>query len=408
VVALQHGKIRASDLPPDLQTDRSFLIGAVNKNTKIWYSLPDNFKNDISFARSITSYTDRDATAEILGELPPLVNERDVWSAIICNSPALRDWVVYSLVVSKAPTVIQSDRELMLKACSKNPDIIYDVLDETFARDGDFVRDLLTLDPQLLQALSLETQQMFPELVREFLPKALRNINRESKSVVRRARCISLARDIVSEFWQNRDFIRAWFQAGGPFCSGASFMASLKDDTEVFLWMAASFPKDDPDGMVLSFKCASATLLGDRDFMLQAIEHNPHIFHAARDSLRSDFDVWLVAFGGTPGEHPYIASDRWPRIRVGIAEFVPCVQAELHKHDTFVKSFVCGMSQRPNASPTALVLLNQGEATAQNYKQLIAVYLDIPTGRRLRMLRNASRVLPSVLTSVAKMAVEDL
>ena len=173
-------------------------------------------------------------------------------------------------------------------------------------------------------------------------------------------------------------------------------------------WMAEYFPKDDPAGMLRSFACASASSLEDKDFMLQAIEHNPHIFHAARDSLRSDFDVWLVAFGGTPGEHPYVARDTWPRLRVGIAEFVPRVETELQKHDTFVKSFVCGMSQRPNTSPTALVLLNQGEATAQNYKQLIAVYLDIPTGRRLRMLRNASRVLPSVLTSVARMDVENL
>ena len=153
VVALQHDKIRASDLPADLQTDRAFLIGAVNKNTKIWYSLPDNFKNDISFARSITSYTHHGATEEILGEFPPLANERDVWSAIICNSPKLGE-LVYSLVVSKAPPVIRSDRELMLKACSIDPEILVDVLGETFARDGDFVRDLLTLDPQLLARTS--------------------------------------------------------------------------------------------------------------------------------------------------------------------------------------------------------------------------------------------------------------
>ena len=180
-------------------------------------------------------------------------------------------------------------------------------------------------------------------------------------------------------------------------------MESLKGDREVFLWMAANFPKDDPAGLVKSFEYASPALRSNKGFMLQAIEHNPDVYHTVHSDLLSNFDVFLMAFGGTAGKHPAITTESWMRLRAVIRQCGLRVEEELVKQETFVKTLLCGISlNQANTTPTtALVLLNQGESTALSYKRLIAEYLDVPTGKRLRMVRQASRNLTSVLATVA-------
>lgn len=402
MAALKHGKTKVGELRADLKNDRDFLIAAASENSTVWYSLPPALRNDVNFARSLTSYTDEEFVFDILGKFPDLANERNVWMAIF-NEPEKPNVSYYDLVGAHAPPVILSDQELMIKACALDGDILVDHVDDTLSRNRDFLRDLLTLKPSVLRHIPDATQRMFQNIVIEFLPKALQEIFRTSKESLPQQSCRWLAESIPDDLWRDRNVVRTWFQSGGPFLPNPS-MESLNGDREVFLWIAKFSPEDDRYGVVGSFNYASAAICSDKAFMLEAIQLNPNIFHAAHEDLRNDFDVFLTAFGGTPGKHPYITSDTWRRLRRGgIAEFVPRIEVELQKHETFVKTLLCGMSQHAgDASSTSLALLNQGETTSLSYKRLIAAYLDVPTGKRLGMLHNASRILLSVLTVVAQ------
>ena len=89
------------------------------------------------------------------------------------------------------------------------------------------------------------------------------------------------------------------------------------------------------------------------------------------------------------------------------AEFGQRIQSELQLHDTsctLVKLVLCGMKSaelRQETRKTSLPLLNQGKATALHYRQLIADFIGLPTGKRLRKLRNASTNLGSLVPTVA-------
>lgn len=178
-------------------------------------------------------------------------------------------------------------------------------------------------------------------------------------------------------------------------------MDHLKSDKEVFLWLSEHFPKKQGKRkrFVMSFQHASQTLKTDKAFMLKAIALNPNVYHTAPQSLKNDFDVWLLAVGGTAGQHPLIDQRKWTALRETFVTFIARVRAELQNYETYQGTFLFGMTQQQ--PDNALTLLSQGEATSLNYKRLVAEYLDVPTGKRLRMLRKAVTNLVAVFETVA-------
>jgi len=393
LAALKHEDISAEDLPISLQEDRSFLISAVNKDSDFWFGLPQILKDDIDFARSISSFTD-DALPEILFQrFAVLRNERNIWLNIF-KDPNVPELDYYMLVDNFAPQAIRADREIMLKACSFQDPILKDFVDTDLSGDHEFLVALLTENPAALRSIPDTAQQTFPDLIVRFLPNAVRRVKRSPAWYGLK----SLACGISLDLWRNnRSIARAYFQAGGAFLD-LRCMDHLKGDKEVFLWIAKYYPRDDLS-IVQSFQYALLSIAIDKAFMMKAVELNPNIYHAApEETLQKDFDMLLVAFGGTPGRYPLIDRAHWTQMRETIADFIPRVQKDLQNYKTFVGTLLFGMTQKQNS----LALLNQGDSTALNYKRLIAAYLDVPTGKKLRMLRNASESLNSAFATVAR------
>jgi len=377
------------DLPPRFQNDRGFLLDAVNEDSYIWFQLPDALKNDIDFAKGIACFTADELPAALFENFPELCNDRNFWLAIFDAASCLS---VYSLVYRYAPDAIRSDYEIMLKACAAEPIILQNFVGANLSENRDFLEELLTLKPRALESMPPTSMQMFSELVIRFLPKVLLTLsNHRSKHFAKR---------IPADLWRNnRDIVLTWFKSGGRFFDIAR-MEHLKGDKEIFLLIAKHFPKERKfRSLVDSFKLALPALTSDKEFMLQAIALNPDIYHTASAELKKDFDVWLTAFGGTPGKFPAVNEENWTGLRGTVADFISCVETELQNHQTFVCTLLFGMNQQ---SGSALHLLNQGEPTALNYKRLIAVYLEVPTGKRLHQLRTATTNLASVLKDVAR------
>jgi len=175
-------------------------------------------------------------------------------------------------------------------------------------------------------------------------------------------------------------------------------MEHLKGDKEAFLLIAKHFIICKHHYEVArSLKLALPALTSDKDFMLQLIELNPNIYHAASNELRKDFEVLLVAFGNAQGKFPVATRGNWSGRT--LANFISRVKLELRHYEIFVGTVLFGMTRQPEI---ALDLLNQGEPTAVNYKRLIVAFVDVPTGKRLHLLRTATANLVSVLEAVAR------
>jgi len=405
--ALKHDKITYDDLPTDLKTNQPFLVSAVIENSKVWMTLPDQLRNDIDFARSLTAFTDFYVFKKMLGTFPGLQNERGLWLALIrFPEPDAFDidhfWHIFN---DYAPPNIRADPSIMLTACAICHRLLVTCVDNSLSQSHDFLTGVLRSAPEALLVVPQASLAMFPVLIQKFLSNALHSFGRRLKAVNMRNRCTALAKNLPNEFWASRENLKIWFQSGGPFIESIAGLRTLSRDEEVFLWIAKYCPKDDGVGLWSSFGHASQHLRHKKAFMLTAILLNPNAYHAAMPTLQNDFDVWLAAFGGTPGMHPSIDSvDTWIVLRESIAEFGVRVQEELQRMDVFLNTFLAGMSHPKSsggAVPSSLLLLNQGETTSVNYKSLIAAYLDVPTGKRLQMLRNSLVNLGSVCISVA-------
>ena len=156
---------------------------------------------------------------------------------------------------------------------------------------------------------------------------------------------------------------------------------------EVFLWLAKYFPKKFGADVNTSFRQAAASLRDDKVFMRQAIAFNPHIYLAASDALKKDFDIRLAFLGNDTDPMQCMPKGE---IKVLAKAMGSRVDEELKTHETFVKTVLCSMSTQQNGS---LAFLDQGNETWLIYKRLVADYLGVPTGKRLRMLRNASKII---------------
>jgi len=300
MAALVHRKIKAEDLPQPFLSDRDFLLLAVIQSSLVWLDLPFELKIDIGFAKSITTFTNNSVLDKIIMKIPRIVEERKFWLAVFDKpkSPRFSDSFSYRRVILRefAPPSIHLDHEIMLKACMADP-LVFKLLaktsnDGSLVQDRKFISDLLQRKPEILgiyeDIFSADTMRMFPDLFVKALPQVLHSIGQQDQHPDF-GECECDFEDIVErfpdEFWTNRDFIRAWFQSGGPFL-GNQEMVSLKDDKEVLLCIAKFDSKDDPQGMVGSFRKASPVLRADATYMLQVIGINPNIYHALPSKIK--------------------------------------------------------------------------------------------------------------------------
>ena len=236
LAALRNNSVIFLALPASLQNDREFLLRAVKENSAVWRYLPLAFRNDSSFARNIVSFRDGRLVLEVFDMLPSLQSERDMWKAVV-NSAADHNFQLESYI----PHEIRSDR-------------------------------------------SHEVQLLYPDLVANTFQVYGAYCGEEYED---------LASRLAPELWNKRAVLKAWCFVGGPFVENC-FPDSLKDDKEMFLWIAEYC---EGEYCEISFESASPALLGDKEFMLQAVEHYPGLFEQAPFALRQDYDLGLAAFG---------------------------------------------------------------------------------------------------------------
>jgi len=303
------------------------------------------------------------------------------------------------------------DEELMIKACVKKPSCLR-TMDPSLKRNRNFVREVLLGNPLALERVY---SSAFPEpdllgcmdgnLLAEVLmvdPVALKFVPHDQQrlepNVVMDAfgqlgrrqqlnwnTAADIAHKIAPDLWQNRAMLLQWFRSGLPFTFSFHLMGSLADDQEVFLLIAEHCQQEHRRR---SFQYASQALHANKEFMRKAIELDASLFGFASGALQQDFDLALLGFAA---EDPavvgaYLNEHHHPAQRHVVESFHRQVQGMLSVHGAFL-TFLCCMSPR---SGSTLTVLDQGSETSQDFKQLIAAFLDVPIGKKLHRLRRAN------------------
>jgi len=314
--ALYHDKMKRSDLPDELahvvldmgfisaddytiQQDRSYLRGRIERSEIKWQSLPA-FRDDITFARSISSFCNLDTVEEIFQQFPELCQDQNFWINLLSNfydEDSLSSGTLTEFLDSFAPAEILSDSVIMKMVIDHEDvgeigglDECFALVDHSLKSRRDFIEPLLDLDPTLLEGLSRENMENFPGLVKETLPNYANEATNFDVQYI-----YGFAEKVPPSLWLDRSFVLAWFGSGLPFVTvhedGTSFFPEAwKNDKLIFLLLASQHQD--------SFEHAAPALRGDKDFMLQVVERDPSFLLFAPAHLQQDFDLVLRAFSG--------------------------------------------------------------------------------------------------------------
>lgn len=226
---------------------------------KAWHSLPDMYKNDVEFARTVKMPQDLRSTIKVLDDIfqchPFLRSDQDFWMKLISSIASGH----LSAVLKYAATDILANRVVMLTACKCNYHSVIDFIDPSLWGKRDFVEDLVECRSkgnkiQLLnQFLPHQVQTEWPDLFAKSL--AQYNLNKcTSWNVV--------AQNLIAPGVLHNRIVKA----GGKFFDHI-FPTEWKCDKEIFL-LIAKHPSCGDD----SFVHASPALTSDKDFMLQAVK----------------------------------------------------------------------------------------------------------------------------------------
>lgn len=424
LLGLQRGYVTADDCAclqdPDTLEDL-ILDGYLVR----WQEVPAPFRNDIQFARSVSSIIARISMLEgIFEQFPMLCRDRRFWIDMLEGFDEFgKSFDVSELIENCAPAEIRSDPTIMKMAVIK--DFGYDCfiyhIDPSLKSRRDFMEPVLEAKPNFLFRLSRQNMENFPELVKATLSRFAEEDSNETRSVLfaeetnaphsvfNNETVAEFAEEVPTQCWQDRSFVMEWLYAGFPFIAthsdGTNFFPSeWRNDKQLFLLLAEKTGRR-PSRVTLSrvnfgsFGCAAPHLFFDKNFMLELVKHDPSLLHCAPIHLQQDFDLALLAFSSKKYhlvQHYFEKLDyeTYQGQRKFALEFLASIKALPKMRKIFQRSVLPLINSTDQSS--ALSILNQGTETSAGFLQLLKDFL-VPSEKQIGMMRRACRTLPKVL-----------
>ena len=368
------------------------MLQAVKENPDLWRTLPADFENDFAFVGVIVKFKHVLVSA-VFEHFPDSRNDRDLWSKVIDSAKRLEE---ASRVFNEyAPEIIRADQDIMTRAYDRFTDLLQ-YADPSLFENRDFAEHVLVgakkwqdLD-QPYRYIPHDAQLRWSDLMMQSFPKRIAEFNSLTCMLEH------WAGQLAPELRNDRNAMKAWFQGGGPFFDRL-FPSAWKEDKEIFLWIAKHC---ESIAVGISFQLASPKLKKSKDFMLQAIEHNAHLFLQAPEVLQKDFAVVVTALAssasfreGDSMAHNFFHCHKDDVGRDFVAFLRDGVEERLGCHGTFMGLVLPGM-RFGGTDSTALALLDQGSDTANSYTMRIADFVGVPYGKELRRLRRAQQNIP--------------
>jgi hypothetical protein len=375
--ALAHG-MRLRYCPYDYQTDRAFLLDAMDRKALLYMEFNRSTQMDKEIAKA--AICSPSSTPQVIAralEHADLEMCRDVVLSI-CH----RGDVDFCRDLFQQAN-FKDDKEIVLAVLKKDPKL-FSQATERLQRDPDVILAAIEESTAIdvIRAVSPETQQAHPEIVCKAIQHTSRRLMRHLRTYIR-----------PESLWSNRDVAIAWIRRGNRVLDA---FENLLQDPEVALEIAHySF---------MEFSRVSENLRGDMDFMMKAVSRNGRVFRFTVSRLLANKQLAIAAVANT--------ADALVGTTTSREELTTYCQEKLDLQKTFVMDFLRGIAiSKPHVPPakrSQLSLLDRGVETSQAFKQLIASFLGVPVGTDLALMRVAlaNLKLPVSTTSIDLAAAE--
>ena len=289
-------------------------------------------------------------------------------------------------MIEHAPPEILASRPLMSKACQINAATLRHVSYE-LKMDRDLIAQVLRVNFQSLVHVSKEAQRRHPDLVRMAVELFSSSYYETEDVITTLAALQSFADLIAPKYFQNRENVVHWTKEARLMWPPLDALTgSWHDDHEIILNIAKHCKI--LTHQLTAFAFAAPSLMGDKSFMLQAVEYCGLLVTYSTGNLWKDFDIALILFAQSRSNIAWYREISWPRItgctcaerRVFVLQFQKKVAEMIDQHNYFCKTFLPALSPG-SGSPAA----NLGA----EHLRCLAEFLGVPTGKQLRLLRQA-------------------
>jgi len=337
--------------------------------------LPGALRDDPDFGSRIASLYPE----QVLRRWDHLRGDPAVWERIITNRQQKCWCDIFDLFqLGLAPDLVLSNEDLMKKACSIDHRIV------SFATPQlgfGFVSDVVEKNPLALAHVSEEVVERHPEFIILHMKPFVRRSHWNNCDSIRH-----LADKLGNRLSVPSMLSQAWFRAGLPLIEHRDLLV-WKDNESVLLLIARQAPCHNwASG---SFRLASDRLLGDKDFMKEAVQINGRLFWNASPELRrSNFELAMLALASEQ-----MKKCAYREFREEKQQLLAKARVSLEEHNAF-RMFLRGITvacPNPNAHP--LSMLNQ-TGIKMHIAEFVGVYGEScfegwPRGRLLRNTRLA-------------------
>lgn len=395
--ALKYRKISFEDIPEDLQRNhkdialygilynhlqaddcscfsQEFFRKVLEDDEINWDQLPSTFRNDASFALSISRFSSIQLPEQILEHFREIRHDRSFWRKIL-EDPELK---VHGLL-KYLPAELRSDEDFMLDMCQVCT-TAFELVDGNLASNSEFLKSALERNAAVLRFVPHETQELHQDLVVKTIPLLSSGDHMKAE--------FAIAGAIVPSFWNQFDFAMTWMS------SGLGFPTHALDDSQLTAWRN--------DRRLCSAGAIHSKVMyyipsiykEEADFMLEVMDHHPELYANAAGDAKKDQWVMTTAFASCPN----IAKDHFLALHLegkekDISDYLDFLEVQLGPFKIFCKYILANMlsTQSVGDTGTALTLLNQGMETSIEYKRRLAQYIGIPTGKWLWRLQQAEK-----------------
>jgi hypothetical protein len=402
--------------PPQLKEDPELLLQALMTGLNM-RDIPVSFKQDVHFlkqALGVNSHLYHELHPKLQGELM-LARE-----AIIAPDSTPE---IHAKALGHCP-LLKSEREVVLSLCQRGdvellPDLLQLPSSLPFTDDGEIMIAGVSRDPRLLVFASprlrvapeLLLVSITPTSAYEILKALPVILLRDHPQIPTRAVEVCIARKlrylpphIPDDVWANhRPLCRVWLERGGRVLEMFEQRLVVKppyteEDIELPLAVARYNWRE-------TQKVGEA-LLGDRDFIIRALELDGRILRFAAPILRQELEIQVMAVANYNKNIPTGTNASIQQYLGGfvhIPGLTQYIEERLQLHHTFCQFFLRGIAiPRPHRPPqlrSQLPMLDRGVETSEAFKRLIAEYLGVPLGQQLSLLRRAGTNLANSSSS---------
>jgi hypothetical protein len=309
----------------------------------------------------------------MLEKNPSLRDDPQFWLKVVKNGRGAE----FDLFKQYASPNIRQNREIMLVACTKGRYYYTSLLCPPLSQDEEFLREMckgcrVHYYLYNIACIPFESQRLFPHLLIEFL---FADYYFRDHYYHR-----DLHPRVNPELWSNLEFSKAWLQHGGSYLK-EDFPAAWSSDPDLFLWIAKECPNAN---CLQAFQCSTETLRSDKSFMMKALDLDPWLFEAATAKLKNDIDIQMLVYSHQIFENNELALENLGIDHMGW-EIDHYAQEKMKAYDGFMSFLCCVKCDMTSEKPIAL--LNQGPTTSMAYYRLVAEYLEVPTGLKLKYVR---------------------